>query len=395
MATATNTLYIVALLIVAAILTLTVLAWIWIVHKRAITLHGLEKLRELHHKPRSQLSVIIPGRNVEDWVEGCLSTLLMQRGVGGEVIFVDDGSEDGTGGLVLGSFLRKGVKYMRVGEPPADWWGKNWACWRGFQHSSNHWLLFMDADTRLLNENVLADALAKCELEGLDALSLIPRLDTGSLPSKIMLPLLQNILWSLFPPTRSNDPRDPTAFLFGAFILINRRVYSEVGGHKAVRSRVLEDRALASLLKRRGYRMLLLNGSERIVAEYAGSLSGYISAIKRLVGDYAATHSLGQLKYFITGAFIQLLLPQLILVLAILFPSIPLLFLGAISVALNIAANLLELRRLRVRYSLIYAPLTLLANWVLVLSLIDSYLSVSRRRIELTWRGRRAKLAIS
>ncbi|MCS7146154.1 MAG: glycosyltransferase family A protein [Nitrososphaerota archaeon] len=365
-------------------------AWIWIIYRRGITLSRLNSLGKSCNDSISYLSVIIPARNVERWVEWCLSSLLRQGGVKGEILLVDDSSEDGTARIVLNRFLNRGVKYVRVGLTPRGWLGKNWACWRGYGHSRGEWLLFMDADTVLLDECVLSDALKRCEKD-LDALSLVPRLDTGSLSSKIMLPLLQNILWSLFPPTRSNDPRDPAAILFGAFILVKRSVYEGIGGHEAVRSRVLEDRALASILKGRGYKILLLNGSERIVAEFAGSIRGYVDAIKRLVADYALTHNLSPLKYYLAGAVIHLLLPQVVLVGASFYGLNAFLLPASSSVVLNLAANLLELRRLKVKRGLLYTPLTLLANWVLVAAIMKSYLATTLGRVELTWRGRRIR----
>lgn len=380
-----------ALFSLAAIIFLTQLAWIWIVHKRTATLHKLEKLERTCRETSPLVSAIIPGRNVAKWVERCLSTLLAQRGVRVEVIFVDDESDDGTAELVLERFLKRGVRYVRVGTPPPGWLGKNWACWRGFQHASGEWLLFLDADTMFFDECVIADALGRCG-EGLDAFSLTPRLDTGALSSKIMLPLLQNILLSLFSPARSNDPQSPQAILFGAFILIHRKVYLEIGGHQAVHGRILEDRALASLLKGRGYRIRLLDGSERFGAEYAGSLAGYMAAIKRIVADYSLTHSLAKMKYYIMGAAVLFLLPQAALVAASLYGIAPLAVLAAASMIVNVAANYLELRRMRVKYAPLYAPLTVFANWVLVTALIEAYLSFRSGRLGLTWRGRRIEI---
>lgn len=372
----------------AVIIFLSQLAWIWIIHKRAVTLHRLEKLERTCRETSPLVSAIIPGRNVAKWVDRCLSTLLAQRGVRVEVIFVDDESEDGTGRLVLEKFLKRGVKYVRVGTPPPGWLGKNWACWRGFQHASGEWLLFLDADTMFFDECIVADALARCG-EGLDALSLIPRLDGGAFSSKIMLPLLQNILLSLFSPARTNDRQAPQAILFGAFILIHRRVYLEVGGHEAIRGRILEDRALASLLKGRGYRIRLLDGSGRFGAEYAGSLAGYMAAIKRLVADYSLTHSLAKMKYYITGAAVLFLLPPAVLVAASIYGNAPLTLLAAAPIVTNMAANYLELKRLRVKYASLYSPLTVLANWILVTALAEAYLSYRSGRLGLTWRGRR------
>lgn len=373
-----------------SLLGATIPAWIWLLLRRRASLKSIETLRKTCEPVKDSISVIIPGRNVERWVERCLSGLLNQRGVNCEIIFVDDSSDDRTGSIVLGKFLERGVRYVRVGEAPEEWVGKSYACWRGFKHSRGEWLLFIDADTVLLDECVLVDALRRCE-DGLDVLSLIPLLDTSSLSSKIMLPLLQNIFLSIFQPFKTNIPRHSTAILFGAFILIRRDVYQAIGGHKAVRRRVLEDRALASILKRGGYRILLVEAGGRLIAEFAGSLSGYLQATKRLVADYASTGNISPLKYYIVGAFLLLLLPQVTLIIASISGYAMLAALAISSIGVNLAANIIELNRLRVRKKLLYAPLTLLANWVLVASLIYAAFQARIGRIDVVWRGRRIK----
>jgi len=331
--------------------------------------------------------VIIPGRNVGGWVGRCLSSVLGQRGVRPEVVFVDDDSEDETGRVVVGRFVGEGVRYVRVGASPAGWIGKNWACWRGFHNSTSEWLLFLDADSTFLDDCVLADALRAC-YDGVDVLSLIPRLDASKTPSKVMLPLLQNIFWALFNPARTNDSSSHVAILFGAFILVRRGVYEAVGGHAAVHGRLLEDRALASLFKGSGYRVRLLDGSERFTAEFAGTLKGYVEAIRRLVADYAKTHSLAPLRLYIALSVLHLLIPQLILVITLLHGSTFTAMISSLSVGLNVVANTLELRRLRVGAGPLYAPLTLIANWVLVWGLVSAYASSRSGKIEVKWRGR-------
>ncbi|MEM4590286.1 MAG: glycosyltransferase family 2 protein [Nitrososphaerota archaeon] len=379
-----------ALQAVAAIISFaTVLTWLWMIFRRKMALRGFEKLGGTCESMDTLVSVVVPGRNVEGWVDSCLPTLLAQRNVWKEVIFVDDDSADGTSRMVLEKYVPRGVRYLRLGWRPDRWLGKNWACWRGYQYSSGDWLLFIDADTVLFDGCVIADALSYAERNNLDALSLNPLLDTRALSSKIMLPLLQNILWSFFRPIRTNSPETATPFLFGAFILIRRRVYEDIGGHEAIKERILDDRALAQFLKQRRYRALLLDGSKRFGAEFAGSLSGYLGAVKRLMADYAYTGNIKLLKYYIVGAVIQLLFPHVAFLAALVLRDSLLLLVAGASIILNMLSNYLEVRRLGVRNGLIYVPLTLAANWILTASLITAQLSIRRGRVVFSWRGRK------
>jgi glycosyltransferase involved in cell wall biosynthesis len=384
----------IAAAIVGFLLTAGSAAWAWIAVRSRATYSLLENLGRRCVQPSGLVSVIIPGRNVERWVRGCLGSVLSQKNVLTEVIFVDDSSSDGTGRIVQSEFVGHGVRYLRLEEVPEGWRGKTWAVSKGYESSRGDLLLFLDADTRLQDDFVVADSVATLLERGLDALSLMPRLDRSGISSRIMLPLLWNIFLALFPPTRGNDPRDPFAVLFGAFILVRREAYERVGGHYAVRDRLLEDRALAQLLKGRGLRIMVLRASQRVTAEYAGSLAGYFNAIQRIAADYAATRDAGRLPIYTAGSILFLLLPQSTLLLSLILASTPLLLLSLVNIGANLAANLLEMLRDDARRDLVYLPLTLLANWVLAAALLKSCLALRRGGVTLTWRGRRLTIGL-
>ena len=52
-----------------------------------------------------------------------------------------------------------------------------------------------------------------------------------------------------------NDPRSRTAAANGQFLMIRRDAYDAIGGHASVAGEVLEDVALASAPRLRGYRI--------------------------------------------------------------------------------------------------------------------------------------------
>ena len=60
---------------------------------------------------------------------------------------------------------------------------------------------------------------------------------------------------------RVNDPASKEAAANGQFLMIRRDVYEAVGGHEAVRGRVLEDVALARLVKASGPQYFLCAGA--------------------------------------------------------------------------------------------------------------------------------------
>ncbi len=363
--------------------------WVWVMARSLSTMWGLARLEKRCGHADRRVSVVIPGRNVERWVERCLGSVLAQRNVELEVIFLDDSSTDETSRIVLSKFAGRGVHYLRINDVPEGWRGKTWALSRGYSIASGDIVLFMDADTVLRDECVISDAVAALCDRDLDALSLNPRLDRSGLASKIMLPLLENIFFSMFSPLRSRDPRDPFAVLIGAFILVRREAYEAVGGHAAIRDRILDDRALAQLLKSRSHRIEVLEGSRRVSAEFAGSLGGYFNSFIRVVADYAATGDVGRISLYLAGAFILTVLPQIALPLSLFYGNIALAAACTANLALNLLANLGNMVKSGSRRDVAFLPLTLFANWVLVGALAWSALSLARGSIELSWRGRR------
>ena len=86
--------------------------------------------------------------------------------------------------------------------------------------------------------------------------SILTEQELGSFWERTILPLVFLGLSFGFPAQRVNDPHTPDAIANGQFILIKRSVYDQVGGHAAVKERVDEDKAIATLVKRAGYRLM-------------------------------------------------------------------------------------------------------------------------------------------
>src|SRR5258708_2636588 len=119
---------------------------------------------------RPTVSVIVPARNEEACLGGCLESLVSQDGVGFEIIVVDDGSTDRTRAIAE-SF--PGVQVIEPGPLPAGWSGKNNAVTAGARRARGEWLLFTDADT-VHRPGSLVRALAEAQERGADMLSYSP-----------------------------------------------------------------------------------------------------------------------------------------------------------------------------------------------------------------------------
>jgi glycosyltransferase involved in cell wall biosynthesis len=211
----------------------------------------------------TELVVILPARNEEASLPGCLASLLSQSepgfelGVHWRLIVVDDASTDGTRALAES---QAGVTVIEA--PPLDptggFHGKTNACWAGAQDAIANfqpkWLLFTDADT-IHAANSLSRSMREAEKHEAAMLSYSPRqITTGFLQAAVM-PLIFSELASVYPPVKVSDPADRLAAANGQFILIDREAYTAIGGHRAVGPEILEDVALARNLKRSGRRL--------------------------------------------------------------------------------------------------------------------------------------------
>ena len=97
----------------------------------------------------------------------------------------------------------------------------------------------------------------------------------------LILPILISMINLLYSPLFLNSKKLPIAYLIGGFILINRKVYDDVGGHEAVKNSFVEDKSLGELLKTAGYKLKFIR-SGNIVKTFSNiGFSDNINAMQR------------------------------------------------------------------------------------------------------------------
>src|SRR5574341_130777 len=205
-------------------------------------------------------SVIVPARNEEACLGRCLESLAGQQGGAFELLVVDDGSTDRTQAIAESV---AGVQVMDAGPLPVGWTGKNHAAWQGAQHARGRWLLFTDADT-VHEPGSLAAAVAEAEQHGAALLSYSPRQEVGSFWERALMPVIFAELAVAYPPARVCDPQSPVAAANGQYLMISREAYDAFGGHRAVAGSLLEDVALARLVKQSGRGLGFRYGGEAV-----------------------------------------------------------------------------------------------------------------------------------
>jgi hypothetical protein len=194
---------------------------------------------------RPVVSVIVPARNEEASLSACLESLITQSGVSFEIIVVDDGSTDRT------RKIAESFPLVQVIEPPAlppGWTGKNNAVTAGAHAAKGNWLLFTDADT-VHKPGSLARAIAEATHNHADLLSYSPEQEVHGFWERAVMPVIFAELARKYPPSAVSDFSRNLAAANGQYLLISRAAYDAVGGHAAVASSLLEDVALARVVR--------------------------------------------------------------------------------------------------------------------------------------------------
>ncbi|HZT88661.1 MAG TPA: glycosyltransferase family 2 protein [Stellaceae bacterium] len=255
-------------------------------HRAAVPTRVSELLRSV--------TIVVPVRNEIDNIASCLAGLASQSCLRGRsLLVVDDESEDGTAAFVE-SYARTEprLRLVHAGPLPPGWMGKPHACWRGALLGDGDWLCFIDADVRA-SRDLVASALAAAEADRIDMLSLYPAQELGSFWERVIIPAGLIIIACAKPLPRPGAATLPRDKINGQILLVRRDAYFGVGGHAAVRGEVCEDKALATLIERAGYRYEAMSAEHlarvRMYRDFGSLWEGFAKNAVEIFGSPTAT----------------------------------------------------------------------------------------------------------
>ncbi|HAX39549.1 MAG TPA: glycosyl transferase family 2 [Clostridiales bacterium] len=185
-----------------------------------------------------KVSVIIPARNEAKTLPLLLADLKAQSFPPHEIIVVNDASEDDTE-AVARSF---GVRVISPGDKPENWVGKCWACQAGAKAAAGDSFVFLDADVRLSPDGLRRIAGAHAAH---GTISVQPWHTTQRCYESCALVFNLVHIGAI----GSALPRPVNFGMFGPVIAISRADYAAIGGHETVKTAVVEDMALAGILR--------------------------------------------------------------------------------------------------------------------------------------------------
>ncbi len=212
--------------------------------------------------PLPTLTVLVAGKEEEANIADCLEGLLKQDYPNLEIIAVNDRSDDRTGAImdeIAGRDER--LRVIHVEKLPAGWAGKNHAMHLGGQQARGDLLCFTDADCRYHARELLRAAVGYAQRERVDFLSVLPELEAHTFWERVVQPPAGAIMVFWFPPQKVNDPQSPRAYANGAFMLMSRSAYEQIGGHEQHRTALNEDMHFARQAKQVGLRLRVLRGA--------------------------------------------------------------------------------------------------------------------------------------
>lgn len=340
-----------------------------------------------HHTPK--VSVILPARNEEKFVQKCLDSLISQNYSNYEIIAIDDSSDDSTG-KIIAEYAKNDSKIIHVtaGPKPDGWMGKNWACMQGYKKATGELLLFTDADTNYA-KNVISLAVSHLESLSLDALTVIPKMICLDIWTKITLPVLSTFLHTRFSAIRVNDPTKKTGYFFGSFFIIRKTTYDLVGTHEGVKHEIIEDGALGKKVKDGGFKMRMVRGDHLIDAVWARDWSTLWNGLKRLMIPLFLQNGKIAVGIFFAVLFL-LFMPYVFLAYSAPFATSSISFgavfaSAAVSSALLFSACLIDARSLGIKMS--HAILAPLGSLVVVCGFLAGLLQ-AKGNAAVSWRGR-------
>ena len=243
----------------------------------------LGKFPKANRQPK--LSILVPARNEQETIKGCVDSLLKQDYDNFELIVLNDNSNDRTE-EILKNIQSERLRIIEGKPLPESWIGKSWACHQLAVEATGEYLLFTDADT-IHHPTTLANAIDAMQAHNIDLLTANIRNKTITFSEMITIPFPAWSIFTFLPLVVAYALPKSTAFSAanGKFMLFRKKAYEQIGGHQAIRNNAVEDIELAKLIKKNGLKWRLLDASNLVSCRMYHNLS---EAVQGFTKNYFA-----------------------------------------------------------------------------------------------------------
>ncbi len=257
------------------------LGWAIPVIQAMLNLHRVANLTDAKWDPPGitpmpPLTIVVPARNEAAGLEPAIRSLLRLNYPDFQIIAINDRSTDETGELlerISDSSEAKGrLRVIHVHHLPEGWLGKTHAMWLGAQQGSGEWILFTDADC-VFHPDSLRRALYYAQVTNADHLVLFPTALVETWGERMMISFTQVTAALALRAWKVPDPNAREFIGVGAFNLINRAAYNQIGTFTSLRMAVVDDLQLGQVVKQAGLRQDVVFGPNLVSLRWAQGTS--------------------------------------------------------------------------------------------------------------------------
>jgi len=236
---------------------LAVVGWLYLLRAHGGFWRADERLRPAPDPDAwPDVVAVIPARDEAETVYQTITSHQRSDYPGGySIVLIDDGSVDGTAEIAAeaGADGPRRLSIITAPELEPGWTGKLWAIHHGLREARSvspdaEYILLTDADIAH-SKDTLRRLVARSERDRLGLLSLMAELDARGFWGALLVPSFVFFFQKLYPFRWVNDPNRYLAAAAGGCMLVRREALREEGGVAAIRRRLIDDCALAGMIK--------------------------------------------------------------------------------------------------------------------------------------------------
>jgi glycosyltransferase involved in cell wall biosynthesis len=229
------------------------------------------------------VTVIVPARDEAADIAATLESLLQQDYPNLHIIAIDDRSTDRTGEIIAALAAQHPAKLraLHITELPDGWLGKTHAMALAARQAPTDYLLFTDADV-LFRSDAIRRSLAHAVASHADHLVTIPTTTIKRWDEAALLSFFQIFgIWAARPWRVSDPEARNDALGIGAFNLLRRSAYLQIGGFESLRMEIVEDIGLGRRIKRAGLAQRVVFGRGLVSVHWAPGVNGLVNVMTK------------------------------------------------------------------------------------------------------------------
>ncbi|MDD4573540.1 MAG: glycosyltransferase family 2 protein [Sphaerochaeta sp.] len=230
------------------------------------------------------VSIAIPARNEEHFIQACVSSLINQSYENIEILILDDNSTDNTAKEVR--LLQSQEPRVRIikGKPlKKGWRGKLYAMQQLYEESKGEYILYTDADT-VHNPKSVEYGLGILINEQASMVSGYPKqIGKSQWVQTLVSAMLFNTV--LYMPLRLQHKRQwtPFAMAIGQYLFLSRKVLDDIDGFTSISSVICDDVMLARACTRTGHKYIFADMKDALSCKMFSTFKGGFEGLERSI----------------------------------------------------------------------------------------------------------------